>query len=327
MKIIHIVMSDSFAGIEQHVNELACNQKNEFDIKIIVSSGISKKFNSGLELIEIENFGRRSIYQILKLAYLINKINPDIVHSHGTKTTQVINIVKKFTPFKHLATIHGVKKNLKAYEKADLVIGVSSKTVANLNVETKVISNWWSPLMSSNSIIRTNEYALSVGRLEKVKGFDLLIKSWKNVNSNLLIVGTGKEYNNLKSLISSYKLDKKIKIINEVSQDKLIDLYKKASVLLVASRSEGGPRVALEALNCGVPVLSTDVGHMNQILPKEFLAMPDDINSLTKLINNYVDQIENFDQSSIYEYVRSEYSVQKKSMQIKEIYEDLLIRS
>ena len=70
MKIIHIVMSDSFAGIEQHVNELACNQKNEFDIKIIVSSGISKKFNSGLELIEIENFGRRSIYQILKLAYL-----------------------------------------------------------------------------------------------------------------------------------------------------------------------------------------------------------------------------------------------------------------
>lgn len=327
MKIIHIVMSDSFAGIEQHVNELACNQKNEFDIKIIVSSGISKKFNSGLELIEIENFGRRSIYQILKLAYLINKINPDIVHSHGTKTTQVINIVKKFTPFKHLATIHGVKKNLKAYEKADLVIGVSSKTVANLNVETKVISNWWSPLMSSNSIIRTNEYALSVGRLEKVKGFDLLIKSWKNVNSNLLIVGTGKEYNNLKSLISSYKLDKKIKIINEVSQDKLIDLYKKASVLLVASRSEGGPRVALEALNCGVPVLSTDVGHMNQILPKEFLAMPDDINSLTKLINNYVDQIENFDQSSIYEYVRNEFSVQKKSMQIKEIYEDLLIRS
>ena len=122
-------------------------------------------------------------------------------------------------------------------------------------------------------------------------------------------------------------LDKKIKIINEVSQDKLIDLYKKASVLLVASRSEGGPRVALEALNCGVPVLSTDVGHMNQILPKEFLAMPDDINSLTKLINNYVDQIENFDQSSIYEYVRSEFSVQKKSMQIKEIYEDLLIRS
>ena len=327
MKIIHIVMSDSFAGIEQHVNELACNQKNEFDIKIIVSSGISQKFNSGLELIEIENFGRRSIYQILKLTYLINKINPDIVHSHGTKTTQVINIVKKFIPFKHLATIHGVKKNLKAYEKADLVIGVSSKTVASLNVETKVISNWWSPLMSSNSIIRTNEYALSVGRLEKVKGFDLLIKSWKNVNSNLLIVGTGKEYNNLKSLISSYKLDKKIKIINEVSQDKLIDLYKKASVLLVASRSEGGPRVALEALNCGVPVLSTDVGHMNQILPKEFLAMPDDINSLTKLINNYVDQIENFDQSSIYEYVRSEFSVQKKSMQIKEIYEDLLIRS
>ena len=63
MKIIHIVMSDSFAGIEQHVNELACNQKNEFDIKIIVSSGISKKFNSKLSLnaVEGENFDDQKI--------------------------------------------------------------------------------------------------------------------------------------------------------------------------------------------------------------------------------------------------------------------------
>ena len=250
-----------------------------------------------------------------------------VVHSHGSKTTQIINIVKYFTPFKHVSTIHGIKKKLNAYEKADLVIGVSSKAVANLKVQSKVVSNWWSPMMNSNSGIKTNEYALSIGRLEKVKGFDLLIKGWQNINSNLVIIGSGKECKELKSLIYSYKLESKIKIISEVSQDELLKFYKKASVLLISSRNEGGPRVALEALKNEVPVLSTDVGHMSDILPNEFLAKSDDLNSLTRLLETYVDKIDIFDQSSIYEYVKCEYSVEEKAEQIDQIYRDLLISS
>ena len=160
------------------------------------------------------------------------------MHSHGTKTTKIINIVKYFTSFKHVSTIHGIKKNLNAYEKADLVIGVSSKAVANLNVQSKVVSNWWSPMVNSNSDIKTNEYALSVGRLEKVKGFDLLVKGWRNINSNLVIIGSGKEYKELKSLIYKYKLESKIKIINEISQDELIKFYKKAHRGIFGTREQ-----------------------------------------------------------------------------------------
>jgi glycosyltransferase involved in cell wall biosynthesis len=327
MNILHIVMSDSFAGIEQHVNELAGVQKNNSNISLIVSSNIIEKFDKHLDAKEIKNFGRGSIYNIAKLSLLIKNINPDIVHSHGTKTTQIINIVKYFTSFKHVSTIHGIKKNLNAYEKADLVIGVSSKTLSNLKVQSKVVSNWWSPLLNNNSDDKTNEYALSVGKLERVKGFDLLIKGWQNISSNLVIIGTGKEYTKLKSLISSYKLEGKIKIIDEVSQNELINLYKKASVLLVSSRNEGGPRVALEALKNKVPVLATDVGHMSDILPNEFLAKADDLNSLTKLLETYVDKIEIYDQSSIFEYVESEYCVEGKIEQIDQIYRGLLISS
>ena len=125
-------------------------------------------------------------------------------------------------------------------------------------------------------------------------------------------------------MIYSYKLESKIRIISEVSQDELVKFYKKASVLLVPSRNEGGPRVALEALKNEVPVLSTDVGHMSDILPNEFLAKPDDLNSLTRLLETYVDKINIFDQSSIYEYVKSEYSVEQKAAQVDEVYNDLL---
>ena len=33
----------------------------------------------------------------------------------------------------------------------------------------------------------------AIGRLERVKGFDLLIASWANIQTNLVIVGSGKE--------------------------------------------------------------------------------------------------------------------------------------
>jgi glycosyltransferase involved in cell wall biosynthesis len=43
-------------------------------------------------------------------------------------------------------------------------------------------------------------------------------------------------------------------------------------MLVISSRNEGGPRVALEALNLEIPVISTSVGHMPEILPKELIS-------------------------------------------------------
>ena len=67
-------------------------------------------------------------------------------------------------------------------------------------------------------------------------------------------------------------LSEKVKIIDAVKKEELLNYYQDASVLIISSRDEGGPRVALEALYLEIPVISTDVGHMSQILPKELLA-------------------------------------------------------
>ena len=150
MKILHLVMSKNFAGIEQHVNELAGYQAKNHDVHVIATEEILKKFNSNLQIHEIKNHGRRSYLQILNLAKKIKKINPDIVHTHGTKTTQIINIVKIILDFKHVSTIHGVKKNKKSYEKSDLVIGVSLKTIKDIKIDSIIIQNWWSPNLDNN---------------------------------------------------------------------------------------------------------------------------------------------------------------------------------
>ena len=322
MKIAHLVLSNVFAGIEQHVNELILEQDKEFEVVLICNAEIEDRFDSP-NIVSIKNFSRNSPLGLLKLFLLIKKMNLDLIHTHGSKTSSIINLIRKFTNIKHVATAHGIKKKTTPFLKADKLIAVSSKIKSSIDRDSTIINNWWSPKLPQK-IKRSNDYILAVGRLEKVKGFDLLIESWKNISSSLVIIGSGKEYLNLNNLIANLKLQSNVKIIDEMPQMQLIEYYKKASMLIISSRNEGGPRVALEALYLRIPVVSTDVGHMSEILPKELLAKPNDLMSLTTLLETFVNN-PNYNQESIYQYVTEEFSLKSKSKQIINVYKDLLV--
>ena len=324
MKIVHLVLSNVYAGIEQHVNELVLNleQESKTDVIIICNKEIASRFDSN-NIQVINNFSRRSPIGLIKLLLKIHKIKPDIIHTHGSKTTSVINVIKKFLPIMHVATAHGIKNKTSVYKKATKLITVSQMVKESIDASSVVINNWYPPIVQDKKSLN-NDYVLAVGRLEKVKGFDLLIQSWINIKDNLIIIGSGKEYDSLINLISQHNLDTKIQIIDEMSQEDLADYYKNASMLVISSRSEGGPRVALEALYQEIPVISTNVGHMAEILPKELLAEPDNLESLKDLIETYVGN-ENYSQDSIYEYIKQEFSGISQSKKILNIYRQLFV--
>ena len=321
MKIVHLVLSETFAGIEQHVDELLSNNLTENPI-LICNESIADYFDKNIMIYKINNISRRSLFGKYKLNKILKKINPDIVHTHGSKTTSLISSINR-NKYKHVATVHGVKKNKSMYEKSDFVIGVSQNAIEGINNLSRVITNWWYPKLSKFNK-KNKKYALAIGRLEKIKGFDLLISSWINIKTNLIIIGSGKEKQNLINLIDKKNLTEKISILDNIKKDELINFYRDASSLIISSRDEGGPRVALEALYLGVPVLSTDVGHMNYILPKELLADKGNQKSLQDLLENYVDDIDLLDQGSIFEFVRNEFSINEKISQIQEVYYSLL---
>jgi glycosyltransferase involved in cell wall biosynthesis len=322
MKIVHLVLSNVYAGIEQHVNELILEQQKECEVILICNAEIEDRFDSP-NIISIKNFSRKSPLGLLKLFLLIKKMDLDLIHTHGSKTSSIINLIRKFINIKHVATAHGIKKKTTPFLKADRLIAVSSKIQDSIERDSIKINNWWSPILPKN-IDKKSKNVIAVGRLEKVKGFDLLIESWKNLSSNLIIIGSGKEHSNLTQLIVNLGLDDRIQIINEVSQNKLIDYYQQASMLVVSSRNEGGPRVALEALYLKIPVISTNVGHMNEILPKELLAEPNNLVSLTNLVEKFVDN-SNYNQESIYQYVAEEFSLAVKTRQTMDVYKELLV--
>ena len=323
MKIAHYVLSSTFAGIEQHVQELTDIQGRDNEIVVICNQSISHHYTN-IEVKVVENISRRSIFGILSLILALRNIRPDIVHSHGSKTTSIINSVRRFIKLRHVASVHGIKSKTKVYNKAHRVIAGSQKIQDSLKTDSSLVENWWHPSLPEN-INNTAEYVLAIGRLEPVKGFDLLIESWVNVNKKLLIVGDGPEHSKLNSLIDKHGLGDFITITPSVSKEGLIEYYQKASLLIVSSRREGGPRVALEALYLHIPVISTNVGHMSQILPQELLAEPDNLESLKSLIDNWI--VRSMSQESIFEYVAQEYSIDKASKKVLSVYEDLLSKS
>jgi glycosyltransferase involved in cell wall biosynthesis len=324
MKIVHFVLSDSFAGIEQHVDEVLTNFSSH-KLILICNESIASYFDKSINIYKVKNFGRRSFFGKYKLKKLIKDIDPDIIHTHGSKTSSIISSIKTKN-YKHVATIHGVKKNKKIYEKADLIIGVSDKALEGINHETICINNWWHPKLKKIQN-KKNKHALSVGRLEKVKGFDLLIASWKNICTNLVIIGSGKERNKLNELIEQNNLSEKVKIIDAVKKEELLNYYQDASVLIISSRDEGGPRVALEALYLEIPVISTDVGHMSQILPKELLAEKNNQSALQDMLEKYVDNIHLYNQKAIFNFVEREFSIEEKMQELNDAYSLLASKS
>ena len=63
---------------------------------------------------------------------------------------------------------------------------------------------------------------------------------------------------------------------------------------------------------------------MDSILPQELLAKKNDQESLQKLLETYVDNIEVLNQDAIFEFITEEFSVQDKILQTHEVYESLI---
>ena len=103
-----------------------------------------------------------------------------------------------------------------------------------------------------------------VGRLVENKGINLLIKAVsklraKNEKLKVLIVGGGPLEGELKSKIKSLKLQDTLMLYGRAKDSlEIARLLNESKILVMPSYNEGGPRVVVEAMACGVPVVSTD---------------------------------------------------------------------
>lgn len=110
-----------------------------------------------------------------------------------------------------------------------------------------------------------------VGYIRAAKGLDYLIDAIPHViskyNISVNIVGGGEYLDEIMLKIKSIRCERYVHFHGEVAfGDGLFDLYRKADIFILPSLSEGSPRVVLEAMALGLPVIATDVGNTKHLL-------------------------------------------------------------
>ncbi|TKX86043.1 glycosyltransferase family 1 protein [Halorubrum sp. SS5] len=104
---------------------------------------------------------------------------------------------------------------------------------------------------------------LFVGRVEPIKGLDLIIRSLSkmdNDNIELIIAGEGSDVQRLQSLIKSLEIQNNVSFVGRVPHEKLPILYSDSDLFVLPSEYESLSFVVREAMACGLPALCADVG-------------------------------------------------------------------
>jgi glycosyltransferase involved in cell wall biosynthesis len=176
--------------------------------------------------------------------------------------------------------------------------------------------------------IEGRRVVLYVGRLEDVKGPDLLFNAWPLVrkavpDAELLIAGDGMLRQELERSGVPH-----VRFLG--SQPDPLDLYQAADCFVLPSRSEGLPVALLEALSVGLPVVSTAVGGAPEILAgyeRETLVRPGDVEALAE---GLVDRLRTPPPLSSRRALRSrvqlEYSIQRAAASLAELYGSLIMQ-
>ncbi|MCK4662437.1 MAG: glycosyltransferase family 4 protein [Bacteroidales bacterium] len=111
---------------------------------------------------------------------------------------------------------------------------------------------------------------LYLGRIDYEKNLTLLIDAYKNVKEKitdlwLIIAGFGAEEEKLKQKLRIEKI-KDVIFIGEIDHSEISALFSASNVFGFTSLYEGSPIVIKEALACNLPVVSTDVGDVKEVL-------------------------------------------------------------
>lgn len=127
--------------------------------------------------------------------------------------------------------------------------------------------------------INKQNVLLSVGRLSLEKGHRDLLRAigalraerGETFRSHLVIVGDGRERDNLQRLCSQLGLEDCVSFVGQ--QPDVAPYYAIADIFILPSHSEGSPNVMLEAAAAGVPIVATAVGGIPEVLSHEVNAL------------------------------------------------------
>ena len=270
---------------------------------------------------------------------------PDICHAHGFYNgNEAIRLKNKYSvPFvttehysvfgRNMLSTRELKMANRVYTESSARIAVSmdfkSLLEEKYNLEFQYLPNIVDvekfhpsekPVDSKRFVI------LSVGSLDRNKNQTLLLEALAKLPEefSLMIAGKGPDQKRLMKQANDLGIQHRVEFLGFVPQNTLVSLFQKADVLAVTSLYETFGIVMIEAMSCGIPVVSTPVGAAPWLINDErvgYIADYDAIQIADAIKKVWTNQ---WDRNFIRNFAISNFSSEMISKKLIQLYKNII---
>lgn len=293
----------TFGGIEHHVEELGARLvERGHDVTVYCRSNYTadeKDLHRGMRVRQLPTIGTKHLDAIVQsgLSSLMTLASrSDIVHFHALGPGLFTPLPRYLSGARVVQTIHGLDdQRAKWGHVARSILAAGGWLSARVPDEVIVVSEdlarhyeqrhdravhhiangtivpWPRPPGPEIARLglRPRGYLLFVGRLVPEKAPHLLLRSFRNVPSDLdLVVAGGGSYSSkyVGRLVEMAAVDPRVRMTGCLSRSALDELYSNAYAFVLPSSVEGLPLTLLEATAAGLPVVASDIPPHREVL-------------------------------------------------------------
>lgn len=269
MKIVHLLLTHSFAGTERHAIELANAQAAQHQVTMILhqraaqprETALAHRLDARVRVRLVSGWRPLAVWRARRL---LREIRPDVAHAHLSNACRALHGLRGLCL--RVATLH-IRYKPQQHADMDVLIAIAPWQLAEvpsaLRERTTQIDNWTGPYEPAAGArdrlrrewgIADGEYLIgALGRCEHSKGLDGLIRAFEQARppaARLVIVGHGRDWSRLRAQAGP-------QVVMPGFLARPQDAFAAFDAFVSAARSEPFGLVFLEAMAAGLPILAT----------------------------------------------------------------------
>lgn len=357
MKILYGITKSNFGGAQRYVYDFATEmRKRGHEVAVLCGQEgklVDKLQKDNIRVITLKNLERdisiiKEIKSFLNIASVLKSERPDVFHINSSKMGGLGSLAGRLTGVrKVIFTSHGWTFNeprpwwqkilIKFFTW--ITILCAHKTICVSEKTKKDVASW--PFIKNKleviyngiepfELLPREDKIFTIGaisELHKIKGLDILLIAWskfiKNRSAKLVIIGEGEERENLENMTNILGISDSVEFGGFINNAR--SMLSSFDIFCMPSRSEALPYSLLEAGLAGLPVITTSVGGIPEIVESGIsgaLIPPEDSESLLSSLMLFYDNPRVRDRlgASLKKTVEEKFSLEKTVKETEKVY-------